>query len=349
MCGPLSKNRSVTCTSCPRRRTFSLPRSAVFVKREAAPHRRPHRAQAGHCAARPPRSRFSRRPRGGGAPRAGSCTMPEGWPGAAAPCAAVPGVPGKALPAPALPEMTPGRPRGAGHPLVALGWPRWGQPPAVCSVCLPRLRGPEITGPLRCGGRRVPQRATLRKGLDPARPRAGGALARPCAGCPVVVTLALRRRTAPRSGARVGTPLAAPRAARHRWAGANCRMTGLRQFAPACLECPLLYAGTFGLRPRAGVGHFDGPRTFQVHLSAAPARGKAHRGVCSTSGRPASTARQVLRTIDTGLPAVLGADNRASGTCAQRPALLRFWRYRHDDFSPCPSRRSASLRGAPAR
>ena len=174
MCGPLSENRSVTCTSCPRRRTFSLPRPAAFVKREAAPRRRPHRAQAGHCAARPPRSRFSRRPRGGGAPRAGSCTMPEGWPGAAAPCAAVPGVPGKALPVPALPEMTPGRPRGAGHPLDALGWPRWGQPPAVCSVCLPRLRGPEITGPLRCGGRRVPQRATLRKGLDPALPRAGG-------------------------------------------------------------------------------------------------------------------------------------------------------------------------------
>ena len=136
MCGPLSENRSVTCTSCPRRRTFSLPRPAAFVKREAAPRRRHHRAQAGHCAARPPRSRFSRRPRGGGAPRAGSCTMPEGWPGAAAPCAAVPGVPGKALPAPALPEMTPGRPRGAGHPLDALGWPLPG-PAARGLFCLP--------------------------------------------------------------------------------------------------------------------------------------------------------------------------------------------------------------------
>ena len=229
MCGPLSENRSVTCTSCPRRRTFSLPRPAAFVKREAAPRRRlhraqaghcaarpraadlpaalgaavslapeaaprrmHHRAQAGHCAARPPRSRSFRRPRGGGAPRAGSCTTPEGWPGAAAPCAAVPGVPGKALPAPALPEMTPGRPRGAGHPLDALGRPRWGQPPAVCSVCLPRLRGPEITGPLRCGGRRVPHRATLRKGLDPARPRAGGRGAEEtCANCPSVVAPSL--------------------------------------------------------------------------------------------------------------------------------------------------------------
>lgn len=90
-CGPLSENRSVTCTSCPRRRTFSLPRPAAFVKREAPPRRRPHRAQAGHCAARPPRSRFFRRLRGGGALRAGGCTMPESWPGAAAPCAAVPG------------------------------------------------------------------------------------------------------------------------------------------------------------------------------------------------------------------------------------------------------------------
>lgn len=261
----------------PRRRTFSLPRPAAFVKREAAPRRRHHRAQAGHCAARPPRSRFSRRPRGGGAPRAGSCTMPEGWPGAAAPCAAVPGVPGKALPAPALPEMTPDRPRGAGHPLDALGWPRWGQPPAVCSVCLPRLRGPEITGPLRCGGRRVPHRATLRKGLDPGPLRGRGA-ARPCAGCPAVVTLALRRRTAPRSGARVGTPLAAPRAARHRWAGAICRMTGLRQIAPAWFGVPATIRGHGRPRPLRGFGHFDGPRTFQVHLSAAPARGKARRG-----------------------------------------------------------------------
>jgi len=216
-------------------------------------------------------------------------------------------MPGKALPVPALPEMTPGRPQGAGHPLDALGWPRWGQPPAVCSVCIPRLRGPEITGPLRCGGRRVPQRATLRKGLDPARPRAGGrGAARPCAGCPAVVTLALRRRTAPRSGARVGTPLAAPRAARHRWAGPLCRITGLRQSGPASLKCPLLYAGTGGLA-RARARPPDGPRTFQVHPSATPAHGKARRGrrpgtappgpgpfrhpggVCSTSGRPAST------------------------------------------------------------
>lgn len=120
----------------PRRRISSLPRPAAFVKREAAPHRRLHRAQAGHCATRPPRSRSFRRPRGGGAHRAGGCTMPEGWPGPAAPCAAAPGVPGKALPVLALPEMTPGRPRGAGHPLDALGWPLPG-PAARGLFCLP--------------------------------------------------------------------------------------------------------------------------------------------------------------------------------------------------------------------
>lgn len=133
-------------------------------------------------------------------------------------------------------------------------------------------------------GRRLPARsgagvAAYHTGPPCARvetpaPSGAGALARPCAGRPAVVTLALRRRTAPRSGARVGTPLAAPRAARHRWAGANCRMTGLRQFAPACLECPLLYAGTFGLRPRAGVGHFDGPRIFWYIFRQAPHRAR---------------------------------------------------------------------------
>lgn len=249
MCGPLSKNRSVTCTSCPRRRTFSLPRSAVFVKREAAPHRRPHRAQAGHCAARPPRCRSFPPPSGAAvflAPEAAPCRkVGPAQPHPARLCRAMPG---KALPAPALPEMTPARPRGAGHPLDALVWPRWGQPPAVCSVCLPRLRGPEITGPLRCGGRRVPHRATLRKGRDPARPRAGGrGASAPLRRLSRCGYLAPRLRTAPRSGARVGTPLAAPRAARHRWAGAICRITGLRQIAPASLKCPLLYAGTGGL------------------------------------------------------------------------------------------------------
>lgn len=135
--------------------------------------------------------------------------------------------------------------------------PSRGQPPAVCSVCLPRLRGPEITGPLRCGGRRVPHRATLRKGQDPGPLRGRGA-ARPCAGCPAVVTLALRRRTAPRSGARVGTPLAAPRAARHRWAGAICRMTGLRQIAPAWFGVPATIRGHGRPRPLRGFGHLTG-------------------------------------------------------------------------------------------
>ena len=223
--------------------------------------------------------------------------------------------------------------------------PSRGQPPAVCSVCLPRLRGPEITGPLRCGGRRVPHRATLRKGLDPARPRAGGrgavAPLRRLSRCGY---LAPRLRTAPRSGARVGTPLAAPRAARHRWAGANCRMTGLRQFAPACLECPLLYAGTFGLRPRAGVGHFDGPRTFQVHLPAAPAQGKACRGrrpgtalpgpgpschpgdVCSISEGTASTAKTSAAQPLTPSPPI--CCEQTSGRRAPVPNArpLQFWR-----------------------
>lgn len=214
----------------------------------------------------------------------------------------------------------------------------------------------------------VPHRATLRKGRDPARPRAGGRgagapLRRPsrcgyfCSApphCPA-------QRGARRHSA------AAPRAARHRWAGANCRMTGLRQFAPALFGVPATIRGHFRPPPARGRRPFRRAAHFLVHLSAGPAQGKARRGrrpgtsppgpgpschpggVCSTSGRPASTARQVLRTIDAGPPAVLGADNRASGTCAQRPALLRFWRYRHDDFSPCPSRRSAALCGAPAR
>lgn len=136
VCGPLSENRSVTCTSCPRRRTFSLPRSAVFVKREAAPHRRPHRAQAGHCAARPPRSRFSAAFGAAVflAPEAAPCRkVGPAQPHPARLCRAMPG---KALPVPALPEMTPGRPRGAGHPLDALGWPLPG-PAARGLFCLP--------------------------------------------------------------------------------------------------------------------------------------------------------------------------------------------------------------------
>ena len=175
VCGPLSENRSVTCTSCPRRRIFSLPRPAAFVKRKAhhtggLTARRPGTALPGHRATDFP-----------AALGAAVILAPEAAPrrkaGPAQPhparlCRAIPG---KALLAPALPEMTPGRPRGAGHPLDALGWPLWGQPPAVCSVCLPRLRGPEITGPLRCGGRRVPHRATLRKGRDPGPVRGRGA------------------------------------------------------------------------------------------------------------------------------------------------------------------------------
>ena len=203
-------------------------------------------------------------------------------------------------------------------------------------------------------GRRLPARsgagvAAYHTGPPCARvetpaPSGAGALARPCAGRPAVVTLALRRRTAPRSGARVGTPLAAPRAARHRWAGANCRMTGLRQFAPACLECPLLYAGTFGLRPRAGVGHFDGPRTFQVHPSPAPARGKARRGrrpgtalpgpgpschpgnVCSISEGTASTAKTSAAQPLTPSPPI--CCEQTSGRRAPVPNArpLQFWR-----------------------
>ena len=160
----------------PRRRISSLPRPAAFVKREAAPHRRLHRAQAGHCAARPPRSRSFRRPRGGGAHRAGSCTTPEGWPGTAAPCAAVPGVPGKALPAPALPEMTPGRPRGAGHPLDALGRPLPG-PAARGLFCLPPAApraGDYRPAPVRGSPRTTPGHpAQGSRPRPPARGRAG--------------------------------------------------------------------------------------------------------------------------------------------------------------------------------
>lgn len=145
-------------------------------------------------------------------------------------------------------------------------------------------------------GRRLPARsgagvAAYHTGPPCARvetpaPPGAGALARPCAGCPGAVTLALRRRTAPRSGARVGTPLAAPRAARHRWAGAICRMTGLRQIAPALFEVPATIRGHGRPHPLRGFGHFDGPRAFQVHLSAAPARGKVRRGRRPGTARP---------------------------------------------------------------
>ena len=274
LCGPLSQNRSDN-TSCP----VGAYSSYHFPQRLSSG--RPHHT-GGPPRGRPGTVLPGHRATGFPPPSGRRCSsrrklhhnrkVGPAWPHLARPSRAIPG---KHLLTLALPEMTPGRPQGAGHPLYALGWPRWGQPPAVCSVCLPRLRGPEITGPLRCGGRRVPHRATLRKGLDPARPRAGGR----GAGAPLrrlsrCGYLAPRLRTAPRSGARVGTPLAAPRAARHRWAGANCRMTGLRQFAPACLECPLLYAGTFGLRPRAGVGHFDGPRIFWYIFRQAPHRAR---------------------------------------------------------------------------
>ena len=198
-------------------------------------------------------------------------------------------------------------------------------------------------------GRRLPARsgagvAAYHTGPPCARvetpaPSGAGALARPCAGRPAVVTLALRRRTAPRSGARVGTPLAALRAARHRWAGPFCRMTGLRQNGPAPFEVPATIRGHGRPHPLRGFGHLTGralsrcirrqpPRKARLAGAAGralrcPATGPFRHpgGVCSTSGRPASTARQVLRTIDAGLPAVLGADNRASGTCAQRPAI----------------------------
>ena len=186
-------------------------------------------------------------------------------------------MPGKHLLTLALPKMTPGRPRGAGHPLDALGRPRWGQPPAVCSVCLPRLRGPEITGPLRCGGRRVPHRATLRKGRDPGPFRGRGA-ARPCAGRPGAATLALRRRTAPRSGARVGTPLAAPRAARHRWAGPFCRMTGLRQNGPAWFGVPATIRGHGRASPARGLGPFRRAAHFPGASVASPRTGQGSPG-----------------------------------------------------------------------
>ena len=180
--------------------------------------------------------------------------------------------------------------------------PSRGQPPAVCSVCLPRLRGPEITGPLRCGGRR---------GTTPGHP-AQGSRPRPLPGPGRCAPLRRLSRcgyfcSAPthcpaQRGARRHSA-AALRAARHRWAGANCRMTGLRQFAPAWFGVPATIRGHGRPHPLRGFGHLTGRALFGAASIGRPRKaglaGAAGRALrCPATGPSCHPGRSVAQRGD---------------------------------------------------